>query len=687
MEPNKLYDAMEDEQFSQPYIDLDEWRDAPVRHRYIHGGFSGTGTRFCFYFPESDVYKKRFFQKLQPIQGPEQEAQSLEGEEDIISFSILHGAYFVESNLGGVLNGGGDASILYRCSAQTAQYARKLAAEMYGTHRPYGYLFGGSGGAYKTLSCIENTTGIWDGAAPFVIGSPMALPAVYTVRAHAMRLLRNKLPQIADAIEPGGNGNPYSLLNEEEADALREATAMGFPMETWCEYKTLDAGGLPHLAPPIGIMDPTYYTDFWEKDGYLGADPKGSAVRDRIHYTTMIRDVQQPTAGTSDAAPSINEKNSYGVDEAWKHLYGNTGSLPVFILEDFPAGDVYTEGLTLRFVSGKLTGQKFDVMWQGEKAVTCKADVSGRDLSGLLAQACAGDRVEIDNSDYIAVQTYHRHQVPEPEFHAWDQYRDAMGNPVYPQRSILVSPLIALGGAGSIQQGTPSCKLIIVESLMDESAFPWQADWYRKEICKKRGTDGNDILRLWQMEHCMHTDCDASNGGDHQHIVSYFGTLYQALLDLSDWVERGKAPADTTEYSVNGGVVSVPATAKERRGVQPVVRLEAFCGSLASENGRITVKTGQTVRFKASIEIPAGSGPLEVALWDFESTDSFLPCGTVGKTVYDADGIGAVQPTAEYTFNTPGTRFPVVKAASNRNGNDPFTRIWNQARIRVIVEE
>lgn len=34
--------AVEDPLFTQPYIDIDEWRDAPVRHRYVHGGFKGT---------------------------------------------------------------------------------------------------------------------------------------------------------------------------------------------------------------------------------------------------------------------------------------------------------------------------------------------------------------------------------------------------------------------------------------------------------------------------------------------------------------------------------------------------------------------------------------------------------------------------------------------------------------------
>src|SRR5258706_15611180 len=28
-----------DPQFTKPFIDVDEWRDGPVHHRYVHGGF------------------------------------------------------------------------------------------------------------------------------------------------------------------------------------------------------------------------------------------------------------------------------------------------------------------------------------------------------------------------------------------------------------------------------------------------------------------------------------------------------------------------------------------------------------------------------------------------------------------------------------------------------------------------
>ncbi len=42
--------AWADSMFSKPFVDVDEWRDEPVRHRYVHGGFKGTETRFSMYF-------------------------------------------------------------------------------------------------------------------------------------------------------------------------------------------------------------------------------------------------------------------------------------------------------------------------------------------------------------------------------------------------------------------------------------------------------------------------------------------------------------------------------------------------------------------------------------------------------------------------------------------------------------
>ncbi|MEV5025632.1 hypothetical protein [Paenibacillus sp. LPE1-1-1.1] len=142
-----VYNGTQDPEFQYPYVNVDEWRDLPVRHRYIHGGFEGTNTRFSFYFPPKESYEKRFFQFLAPVQGSENSEQSKVGAESKIGFAVSSGAYFVESNMGGMSTN--DYTRINRASAAVAQYSRFKASELYGPHRPYGYVYGGSGGGLK----------------------------------------------------------------------------------------------------------------------------------------------------------------------------------------------------------------------------------------------------------------------------------------------------------------------------------------------------------------------------------------------------------------------------------------------------------------------------------------------------------------------------------------------------------
>src|SRR5271170_5002204 len=133
--------------FGEPYMDVDEWRDVPVHHRYVHGGFAGTETRFSIYLPPPELYEGRFFQHITPVPDSENLAQHATGEQDKIGFSVASGGYFLETNGGGVFGGLGsdDPTVAaYRANAACAQYSRIVAAQMYGQHRPYGYAYGGS---------------------------------------------------------------------------------------------------------------------------------------------------------------------------------------------------------------------------------------------------------------------------------------------------------------------------------------------------------------------------------------------------------------------------------------------------------------------------------------------------------------------------------------------------------------
>jgi len=134
-----------------------------------------------------------------------------------IGFSVESGAYFVETHGGGAFDLGAGSLALadptitaYRANAAAARFSRFVARQVYATQdRPYGYIYGGSGGAYRTIGSIENTEGVWDGAVPYVPGSTIAKPNMFTVRLQALRVLRDRFPQIVDAMEPGGSGAPY----------------------------------------------------------------------------------------------------------------------------------------------------------------------------------------------------------------------------------------------------------------------------------------------------------------------------------------------------------------------------------------------------------------------------------------------------------------------------------------------
>ena len=149
------------------------------------------------------------------------------------------------------------------------------------------------------MSCMENTD-VWDGGVPFIIGSPMSLPNVFSVQAHAMRILWEKFPQIVDAVDPGGSGDMYAGLSAEEREALEEVTRMGFPPRAWFDVKRI-AQGYTGVWSMLGNnmikYDPDYFEDFWNVPGYLGANPTESLLQARIqHKATVVKPIMADEA-------------------------------------------------------------------------------------------------------------------------------------------------------------------------------------------------------------------------------------------------------------------------------------------------------------------------------------------------------------------------------------------------------
>ena len=687
----EIYDALKDEQFSRGYVDIDEERirtlddGRKIPYRYMHGGFEGTPVKFSFCFPQKEDYEGRFYQYLSPFPGPEEELASLPvtGVDDKIAFCITNGAYYVETNMGSgaVFTNSDDNTMSYRSSAAAAEYSRKMAVKVYGyEHRPYGYVYGGSGGGYRTIACIENTTA-FDGAAPYVIGSPYAIPNCQTTRAHAERLLRDKIPQIIDALDAGGSGDPCAGFSDEERKAFEEVTKFGYPLKSWFASADLNDGALPVLLPGVKGMDPQYFEDFWKVPGYLGADADSSAARERICMDTKVRLTFIPGKKASLLdEKSIDTRN--GVNDAWKKMISSSGedADPWLELENVPVPadgrDLYMKGLILTVKTGQAAGKQVQIGRIEENRIYLTEGFGMDNITETLDLIAAGDEVHLDNSDYIAIQTYHRHQVPTTDYHAWDQFRDENGEPLYPQQKTLVGPVFCGMGPGCEQNGLIRGKIIICAALLDEQAYPWQADWYRRKISSVHDGNVEDYCRLYYFDNVLHDDITASV--DELHATTYIAGLKQALLDLAAWVEKGTEPLPSSNYRVDVGSVTVPETAAERGGLQAVVDLYADGEKCAR------VKQGEAVEFEAKAEVPADAGALTYVEWSFEGETDFPEKGE--WSLQDEGRKGTAK--AVHVYQKPGTYFAVVRVKSQRRGDksDLFTQVRNIDRVRVVVE-
>jgi hypothetical protein len=672
-----LYSPDADPMWAQPYIDVDEWRDAPVRHRYVHGGFKGTDTRFSFYFPAKGTYQGRFFQHITPAPDSENLAQLMPaGEFNKIGSAFASGAYFVETNGGGRIDMTQGSLALrdplitaYKANAAAAAYSRLVALQMYGGKRPFGYAYGGSGGAYRTMGSIENTRGVWDGVVPYVPGSYMAIPNMFTVRMQALRVLRDKFPAIIDAMEPGGSGNPYAGLNEREAAVLREVEQMGFPMKSWFGYKTMGLHGFAALYGGVAAADPTFFTDFWTKPGYLGHDDPDWFAQDRIQFQGTVAEVitARQAAERGLSADPFAAANRGGVDTAYKGPPGDADKIVGLRLTAMPP-QVYFLGGDLIVGSGALVGKRLTLS-------TLKDDVV---MFGIVnpaqaAQLKAGDTVTVDNSNFLAMETYHRHQVPGPEFTVWDQFRKPDGTPVYPQRPMLLGPLFTRSTAGSLQTGRFEGKMIVVASLWDREAMPWQADWYRGRVKEHLGARTGQHFRLWYTDHALHGDEPTAEAASR--VVTYVPVLQQALSDLAAWVEKDVPPPATSGYRVDKGQVIPAATAAQRLGVQPVVTLRANGGQ------RAEVRAGQPVTLTGTIEAPPGGGALVAAEWDFDGAGKFPASSPVAR------GAKRATVTTTHSFAAPGTYFVALRGVSQRQtfAGTPYGRLRNLDRVRIVV--
>lgn len=218
--------------------------------------------------------------------------------------------------------------------------------------------------------------------------------------------------------------------------------------------------------------------------------------------------------------------------------------------------------------------------------------------------------------------------------------------------------------------------MILCCSVWDREAYPWQGDWYRTKVAEYLGNATDDNFRLWYTDRSTHGGED-----DPTEVVDYTTVLYQALLDVSDWVERGIAPSKTSDYRIEDAQVLLTADGVQRGGIQPVPTVTV------GGKERADVKPGEQVTMHVSIDVPKGTGKVVRAAWCMDGSGEFTQPVDLSKAQYSANG-EHVEFDTTVSYSQSGTYFPTVKVFSERKGDaqTPYTCIPNLGKVRIVVK-
>lgn len=660
--------------FGEPFHDVDEWRDEPVRHRYIHGGFEGTKTRFSFYFPPEDQWDGRFVQPdIGGMGGNENIAQTpmadLLGS---IPFAVSLGAYLVESNqghLGMDMDTGSDDPMMaqYLADAHVARYSKQLAEEIYGRAPHHGYRYGGSGGSVRTIMAMENVRDVWDGSVPHLVPSVATANFGFSISSLATRVLGTDLERVIDAVDAGGSGNPFEHLDLEQRQILASMYRAGFPRGAEFSLRNPFEQLLVWAwrGPAMIAADPEYFrTDFWSAPGYAGCD-EFAKLEPHIVETTVrvVRVVRAAQIVDTDA-----ESGTTGDVQA----QGGGRVLPTGVAIEGAEDTSSLPGCRIEILTGKVAGRELFCVsaFNGVLNAMALGDAGNELFEGVEP----GDEISLSNRSVLAFGYLHRHQsyADLPEF---EQFK-VDGISIFPQRSTDAPDDLPTF------TGNFHGKMIMVQNLQDRGTWPTGPVYYERSARPHLGRELDNRFRVYYNERAAHLPGSKQPKGNAPvtttRLIDFQGIVEQAVRDLIDWVEQDREPPVGSAYHLGPDLgVTVPAAATERGGIQPVVS--------ATVNGaaRAEIKAGDEVEFEVLAQTPPDTGGIIAVSWDWYGTGEFA----FGHD--DVDGKdSSLRRTVRHRYSEPGTYFATVRVTAHRDGdpNARFRRCDNLARVRVVVE-
>jgi hypothetical protein len=678
-----------DSYFGKPYIDKDETRPEPFVHRYVHGGFADTDTRFAFYFPENDAWGGRLYH---PIEGGHAGHEDFFGAgaaaiSGTLPMVLRLGGYMVESNSGHIGDapdpraGSNPALYGHRAQIETARFSKHLAKQIYGREPDYSYVWGGSGGGRRSPMCLEYGAGVYDGAVPYMGGGniepwgtqsrvrsdqPVAFGAMFNVQ----RVLGDKLAGVIDAMQPGG-GDPYAGLTTHQREELASLYRLGFPRGD--EFMISKPMGQMWLWTSIADMlqdeDKAYFDNFWTKPGYVGHDNPELIEKDLINQTAKVsRIVTGREFRDSDEfkGPEFAGARPFVIMLAT--LMGHL-DLPIGV-EVKGVRDGYRLGTGVKMVSGEAAGRQMYCLNHGGDFFFCE----GPGEANLLrfTGVKIGDEVLVDNRAFLAFNYYYRHHISEDSLY---DFLRVDGKPIYPQHDVpLASPLMGVPYSGQYEG-----KLIWVHHTHDASLWPPQGLFYKQAVEGVRGVEGaKDYFRLRWSDNAEHggpaTLPPQEGRSTATWLINPAPIIEQTLVDLQGWVEKGIAPAGTN-YDFADGKVSLSPDAKARGGIQPVAAVTADGGVKAE------VRTGQAVKLDVVAEVPPDAGTIIAVDWDFDGLGTWpFSHPVTGKDT-------RLELSTSHAYDKPGVYFATARITSHREGDlaAQHRRVTNLASARVVV--
>jgi hypothetical protein len=679
-----------DDFFGAPFIDVDDERYEPIPHRYVHGGFEGTDTRFAIWFPPPEQWGGRMYQPLEGANAGHEDvfASPLGADIGGLVMTLTRlGGYMIESNMGHIgdvmdAKAGPDPTLYgWRAAAESGRLSKFVAQQVLGSGPSYSYVWGGSGGARRSPLCLAYAPDVWDGALPFMGDARDGdygdfrrlrdLSPNFACMFNVQRLLGDKIHEVVDAVTPGGSGDPFAGLSTHQREELANLYRLGYPRgdEAIIAQPTGTIWLWTSMADRIQREHPEYWEAFWTKPGHVGFDQRSLVEADLMDVrATVVRPLlaKDFIEDPQFSDPDFDQIRRMSSLFAAMH---NMWDIPMAIEVDTKL-DGYLQGTAVRVNSGQAEGRQLYATKGVGNVLLCdgEGEASNLRFTGVLA----GDEVHIDNRAFLAYCYSYRHHLlgfAEHDFLRID------GQPIFAQyEQPDRSPFM-----GTVHTGRFDGKMLWVHHTHDASLWPPQGIGMKNNVERERGTDGaKEHFCLRWTENAEHVPfqmvMSAGSRNASTWLINYQPAIEQSLVDLAAWVEQGIRPSETN-FAYADGKVTLPARAAERSGIQPVVHVEAD-GALRAE-----AKVGGEVTLQVHAEVAAGAGTIIGVRWDFDGSGTY-------PFAHDVDGTASeVTLSTTHSWDRPGTYFATALVESHREGDVKATarRIPNLASARVVV--